>query len=127
MHTESTLMKLTTCLIIACAGLLAGCAASVPPIELIDARQAYAHLSAGQAAQLVPEELLKAQLALAIAEKSYMADPESFRTRDLAYIANRKAKLAEALAVTAAVNAAAAKAKKDYQVIQMELVRNSAK
>ena len=121
-------MKPRTCLIIiACAGLLAGCAASFPPTELIDARQAYAHLSAGQAEQLVPAELLKAQLALAIAEKSFLTDPESFRTRDLAYVANRKAKLAEALAVTAAVKAAAARANKDYQVIKMELVKNSAK
>jgi outer membrane protein OmpA-like peptidoglycan-associated protein len=119
-------MKPTTYLvIIACAGLLVGCAASVPPTELIKARQAYAHASAGQAAQLVPAELHKAQAALAIAEKSFQDDPKSFRTRDLAYVADRTAKLAEALATTAAENAATAKANKEYQTTQTEIVKNT--
>ncbi len=119
-------MKPTTYLTIAvCAGLLAGCAASVPPTELVNARQAYQHASAGQAAQLVPAELHKAQEALAIAEKSFLDDPKSFRTRDLAYVADRKAKMAEALATTAAGNAITAKANKDYQATQAEIVKNT--
>jgi outer membrane protein OmpA-like peptidoglycan-associated protein len=112
-------------IIIACAGLLVGCAASVPPTELVNARQAYQHASAGPAAQLVPAELHKAQEALAIAEKSFQDDPKSFHTRDLAYIADRKAKLAEALATTAAENAATAKANKEYQATQTEIVKNT--
>jgi len=112
-------------IIIACVGLLAGCAASIPPPELVNARQAYERASAGQAAQLVPAELHKAQEALAIAEKSFKDDPESFRTRDLAYVADRKAKLAEALATTAAENAATAKANKDYQATQTEIVKTT--
>jgi outer membrane protein OmpA-like peptidoglycan-associated protein len=117
-------MKLTTyILIVACAGLLVGCAASLPPTELINARQAYQHASMGQAAQLVPAELHKAQEALAIAEKSFQDDPKSFRTRDLAYLADRKAKMAEALATTAAGNAATAKASKDLQETQTEIVK----
>jgi len=121
-------MKLITSLIIiACAGLLIGCAATFPPTELIDARQAYAHASAGLAAQLVPAELHKAQEALAVAEKSFLDDPASFRTRDLAYVANRKAKLAEALGGIATVQSAIARANKDYQAIQTATVRDSAK
>jgi len=116
---------ITYLVIIACVGLLAGCAASIPPPELVNARQAYERASAGQAAQLVPAELHKAQEALAIAEKSFKDDPESFRTRDLAYVADRKAKLAEALATTAAENAATAKANKDYQATQTEIVKNT--
>jgi len=116
---------ITYLIIIACVGLLAGCAASIPPPELINARQAYERASTGQAAQLVPAELHKAQEALAIAEKSFKDDPESFRTRDLAYVADRKAKLAEALATTAAENAATAKANKDYQATQTEIVKNT--
>ena len=116
---------ITYLIIIACAGLFVGCAASVPPTELINARQAYQHASAGQAAQLVPAELHKAQVALAIAEKSFQDDPKSFRTRDLAYVADRKAKMAEALATTAAENAATAKANKDYQATQTEIVKNT--
>jgi outer membrane protein OmpA-like peptidoglycan-associated protein len=112
-------------IIIACAGLLVGCAASIPPAELVNARQAYQHASRGQAAQLVPAELHKAQAALAIAEKSFQDDPKSFRTRDLAYVADRKAKMAEALATTAAGNAATAKADKDLQATQTEIVKNT--
>ncbi|MGA9118442.1 MAG: OmpA family protein [Bacteroidota bacterium] len=107
------------------AGLLVGCAATAPPTELLNARQAYQHASTGQAAQLVPAELHKAQEALALAEKSFKDDPKSFRTRDLAYVADRKAKMAEALAVTAAGNATAAKANKDYQATQTEIVKNT--
>jgi outer membrane protein OmpA-like peptidoglycan-associated protein len=112
-------------IIIACAGLLISCAANVPPAELINARQAYQHASAGQAAQLVPAELHKAKTALAIAEKSFQEDPKSYRTRDLAYIADRKAKMAEALATTAAENASTAKANKEYQATQSEIVKNT--
>ncbi len=111
---------------IACAGLLVGCAASVPPAELINAREAYQRASAGQAAQLVPAELHKAKEALAIAEKSFLDDPKSFETRDLAYIADRKAKTAEALATTAVENAATAKAAKDLEATQAEIAKNSA-
>jgi len=107
------------------AGLLVGCGASIPPTELINARLAYQHASTGQAAQLVPAELHKAQAALEIAEKSFQDDPKSFRTRDLAYIADRKAKMADALAITTAENAATAKANKDYQATQTEIVKNT--
>jgi outer membrane protein OmpA-like peptidoglycan-associated protein len=112
-------------IIIVCVGVFVGCAPSIPPTELINARQAYQHASAGQAAQLVPAELHKAQEALAIAEKSFQDDPKSFHTRDLAYIADRKAKMAEAFATTAAGNAATAKANKDYQTTQTEIMKNT--
>jgi Outer membrane protein and related peptidoglycan-associated (lipo)proteins len=112
-------------IIIACVGVVVGCAPSIPPTELINARQAYQHASAGQAAQLVPAELHKAQVALAIAEKSFQDDPKSFRTRDLAYVADRKAKMAEAFATTAAGNAATARANKDYQTTQTEIMKNT--
>ncbi len=116
---------LTSLIIIAWAGMLAGCAATLPPTELINARQAYQHASSGQAAQLVPAELHKAQMALAIAEKSFQDDPKSFHTRDLAYIADRKAKMAEALATTAAGNIATAKANKEFTAVQGEVMKNA--
>ncbi len=117
--------SITYIIAIAFAALLIGCAASQPPAELVNARQAYQRASAGQAAQLVPAELHKAQAALAIAEKSFQDDPKSFRTRDLAYVADRKAKMAEALATTAVGNAATAKANKDFQTAQTEIVKNT--
>jgi outer membrane protein OmpA-like peptidoglycan-associated protein len=116
--------SITYFIMLACVGLLMSCA-SVPPKELVDARQAYQHASAGQAVQVVPAELHKAQEALAIAEKSFQDDPKSFRTRDLAYVADRKAKMAEALATTAVGTAATAKANKDYQAAQTEIVKNT--
>src|SRR5712671_4067083 len=68
--------------------------------ELVDARNTYAHASDGPAAHLAPEEMRKAKSALADAELSHSKDPKSFRTRDLAYVAQRKAQLAEVHAAT---------------------------
>ncbi len=107
------------------AGLLVSCSASLPPEELVNARQAYQQASTGQAAQLVPAELHKAQTALDAAEKSFKEDPDSYRTRDLAYVADRKAKTAEALAVTTAENNSTAKAKKDYEATQAEIMKKT--
>lgn len=119
-------MKTTTYLLSVTFGaLLAGCAASTPPTELINARNAYERASAGEAARLVPAELHKAQMALAAAEESFQDDPSSFRTRDLAYVADRKARMAEALATTAAGNATSAKANTEYQKTQTEVMKNT--
>ncbi len=108
------------------AGLLVSCSASLPPQELVSARQAYQQASTtGQTAQLVPAELHKAQTALDAAEKSFLEDPDSYRTRDLAYVADRKSKMAEALAVTAAENNETAKAKKDYEATQAEIMKKT--
>ncbi len=115
---------ITYLIVIVFAGILAGCAANVPPSELISARQSFQKASTGQAAQLVPADLHKAKVALDLAEQSFLDEPESFRTRDLAYIADRKAKMAEALAVTAAANETVVKADKDYQTIQAEIMKN---
>ncbi len=97
-----------------------------PRKSSLNARQAYQHASAGQAAQLVPAELHKAQEALAAAEKSFQDEPKSVRTRDLAYVADRKAKTAEALATTAAGVAAKTKADEDFQATQAVIAKNSA-
>jgi outer membrane protein OmpA-like peptidoglycan-associated protein len=76
---------------------VAGCAPVVPH-ELADARSAYQHASASRAADLTPAELHKAKESLVKAEESWSSDPESAQTRDLSYVAQRKAQLAEALA-----------------------------
>lgn len=107
------------------AGLIFGCSSSQPPAELINAREAYQKALSGPAAQLVPAEVHKAQIALATAEKSFQDEPKSIRTRDLAYVADRKAKMAEALGATVAGNAAAAKADKEFQLTQAEVVKKT--
>jgi outer membrane protein OmpA-like peptidoglycan-associated protein len=77
--------------------LFVGCA-TVVPRELADARTAYKHASASRASDLSPAELHKAKEALVKAEESWSNEPESAETRDLSYVAQRKAQLAEAMA-----------------------------
>lgn len=105
--------------------LLTGCAGSTPPAELLSARASYQRASTGTAAQLVPAELHKAQVALTAAEASFQDDASSYRTRDLAYVADRKARTAEALATTAAGNATSAKAKAEYEKTQTEVMNKT--
>lgn len=102
-------------IVIAWVGLLGGCAASIPPTELIDARQAYQHATVGLAAVLMPAELSDAREALAAAERSFHEDPASARTRDLADIAEGKARMAEVLATSATRKAVTPIAKSDSQ------------
>ena len=116
-------MKAIGFLLVLSTVFLVGCAATAPPTELIFARDAYLRASTGQAQQLVPAEVHKAEVALAMAEKSFKDEPRSFLTRDLAYIADRKARLAEALAVTAAGNAATAAAKTSLEATQAEITK----
>jgi len=80
---------------------LAACASTPAPRELVDARAAYTRASDGPARELVPAQLLSAQQALARAERSFVDAPDAPSTRDLAYIAERKAEDADAQARTA--------------------------
>lgn len=112
-------------IIAAVTGLLIGCSASLPPSELVSARQSYQKASEGHAAKLVPAELHKAQVALAAAEKSFLDDPSSFQTIDLAYIADRKAKMAEGLGNNASEKLAAEKSNKEYQTAQTQIIADS--
>jgi outer membrane protein OmpA-like peptidoglycan-associated protein len=90
---EPKTMLKTTSLVIAVT--LAGCSSSLPPKELVDARAAYNRAAAGPAAQLDPADLHVAQEKLAQAEHSFDSDGIGFRTRDLAYVAERKAEIAD--------------------------------
>lgn len=78
-------------------GVFSGCG-STPPAELVSAREAYRHVSVGEAGKVAPAEVHVAGLALAKAEKAYKDEDDAFRIRDLAYIAQRKAELAGAIA-----------------------------
>lgn len=74
--------------------LLAACA-SRTPANLRDARAAYKRAANGPAAQLTPAQLHAAQTSLAVAEQTYDDEGDSANTRDRAYVAERKAQLAE--------------------------------
>jgi len=83
-------------LTISALAALAGACGSSPTRELLDARSAYARASAGPAQQAVPAELHKAKVSLVKAETAFANDASD--QRDLAYVAIRKAQLAEVLA-----------------------------
>ena len=101
-------------MIVLLAALFAGCA-TTPPNELVNARQAYRIASDGLATELAPAELHKAKAALNLAEQSFAKEPDSAKTKDLAYVAQRKAELAGAVG---AMNAD--KSRKDRAVAAFE-------
>lgn len=71
------------------------------PSELTDARLTYGRVSGGEAAKLVPAQVHIAHRALQDAERAMAEDPAgSQHIRDLAYIAQRQAQLAEINAQT---------------------------
>jgi outer membrane protein OmpA-like peptidoglycan-associated protein len=75
-----------------------GCGSTPMPRELVDARSAYSRAASGDAAELSPGALNDAQTALKAAEKSYKDDDDEVVMRGKAYIALRKAEMAEVLA-----------------------------
>ena len=104
-------------------GLL-GCAPKIP-LELANARHAYESASVGPAATLVPAELRKAQVALAEAEAAFKDDRKGYHTLDLAYVAQRKAELAVALAMHASESANTKSANAQYQTTQDAIMLNT--
>ena len=109
-------------ILIAFAALFVGCA-SVAPKELVDARSAYRNARAGTAAERVPAELHKASEALKLAEQSFLKDPDSAATKDLAYVAQRKSEQAQALGAMAADKANRDKANVDFQAQQAAILK----
>ncbi len=71
----------------------------------MSARHAYQAAAQGPATQLAPAELHKAHEALQAAEKAFADEPREMHTRDLAYVAQRKAQMADAHAAIAASEA----------------------
>lgn len=95
-------MKTKQFLIIATIALFFTGCATMPPNELVNARQAYQIAAEGPAAQLAPAELHKAKEALNVAEQSFEKDPDSVKTKDLAYVAQRKSEMAGSIGAMAA-------------------------
>lgn len=80
--------------------------AAVPP-ELRDARAAYAAAASGPAGTLTPAELVDAKKALDEAERSFAEEGASDETIDAAYIAQRRAQIADGRGRIADAQAAA--------------------
>ena len=108
--------------LVALVALFTGCA-TVTPNELVSARSANQQASQGPAAQLAPAELHKANVALEQAEQSFQKDPDSQKTKDLAYAAQRKSEQAGALGAIAADKASKDEANVDFQKKQSEIAK----
>lgn len=94
-------------LILTAAGvaLAAGCAHSTPR-ELIAARATYDEARAGPASQYAPVQLHEAQKSLDRAERADASRADRQTVSDLAYVATRKAEIAESQARLQQLNAA---------------------
>jgi outer membrane protein OmpA-like peptidoglycan-associated protein len=79
---------------------LVACSATPPPRELTEARDAYKKSKDGPASKESPAKLHDAELALELAEKKFKDDPDAPEVKDLAYVAMRKAEIADAAAAT---------------------------
>jgi outer membrane protein OmpA-like peptidoglycan-associated protein len=119
---ENFMKTMQFLILVTFVAFIAGCA-TVAPNELINARLAYQHASEGPAEQLAPVELHKAHEALDLAEKSFQKEPDSYKTKDLAYAAQRKSEMAGALGVMAADKASKDKANVAFQNKQTEIVK----
>jgi outer membrane protein OmpA-like peptidoglycan-associated protein len=106
-----------TCLVL--LGAVA-CGATQPPPELVDARRAYERASKSLAAQLAPAQLDTAKQALDRAEKSFEDEGADTPTPDLAYVAQRKAEIAEAAGAKVAAERDAEGADKQFKEAQLE-------
>jgi outer membrane protein OmpA-like peptidoglycan-associated protein len=107
----------------------AGCVTENPPKELIDARATYQRVAAGPAAELNPAGVADAKTQLARAEKSYVDHKYDVVrsgdfTRDEAYLAMRKAQLAETEA--GAALASREKARLDRQLADARAAKEAA-
>lgn len=91
------------------------CSSSVPK-ELNDARSAYQRASSGPAARESPAQLHVAEQALSVAEKTFEDEGDSDKTRDRAYVAIRKAELAEVQADLAVLAKQSAEAQRRNQL-----------
>jgi outer membrane protein OmpA-like peptidoglycan-associated protein len=80
--------------------MLGGCGSTQAPQELVDARSAYTRAENSPARQFDPASLHEAKVALDKAEHSFRDDGQSQRTKDMSYVATRKAQIAEALGMT---------------------------
>ncbi|MEI9949877.1 MAG: OmpA family protein [Pseudomonadota bacterium] len=105
-------------LFVACGG------AAVPPQELLDARSAYAEAAKGPAADLAPAQLDTAKQSLDGAQHSFDEDGPSQTTKDLAYVAQRRAEIAAAEGGREKAERKRAAADKDLKNTQIQGLEN---
>jgi outer membrane protein OmpA-like peptidoglycan-associated protein len=87
-----------TGLVLAAILTTAACSATMPPNELVTARNNYTRAAAGPAVQLAPADLDNAKKALDQAEHSFKEEGDTAETKDISYAAARSAEIAESRA-----------------------------
>lgn len=112
------LLASLSALLMACGG------AAVPPQELNDARAAYAEAAKGPAADLAPAQLDTAKQSLDIAQRSFDEEGPSQKTKDLAYVAQRRAEIAGAEGGREKAERKRAAADKDFKNTQIQGLEN---
>ena len=81
---------------------IAGCAASLPPQDLVSARNAYGRAqNDGTTMKANPRDMDAAKKQLDVAEASFEENGDTQGTRDQSYLALRKTEMAEVIARTA--------------------------
>jgi outer membrane protein OmpA-like peptidoglycan-associated protein len=75
---------------------VASCGSTAPSPELVEARRTYDQVRYSNASQYAPARVLTAKQALDRAELAHEDEPGSFEERSLAYVAQRRARLAAA-------------------------------
>jgi outer membrane protein OmpA-like peptidoglycan-associated protein len=106
------------------AGAISACGTAVPQ-QLTTARQAYRDAAAGPAMRNAPADLKTAEQALGRAEKSFQEDGDTANTNDLAYIAQRRAQIATAVANRALAEAEKVRFDKERAEVSDEMRRNA--
>jgi outer membrane protein OmpA-like peptidoglycan-associated protein len=113
-------------LVVIALAVLTACGTTMPPKELLAARTAYAHATATKAAQLQPTQVYEAKQALDAAEAKFKDEGVSPDTRDLSYVAERKAQYAEALTDVTLARQAYEQADKDMRALTGKQLENYA-
>lgn len=104
--------------------MLVGCAHQ-PPAELVAARETYTRVSRGPASTYVPAEVHKARESLVLAEQAFADDPTAQKTKDIAYVAQRKSLIAEALGTREADRRKRHDAETDFQRTQGAMLQQT--
>ncbi|MFO0672490.1 MAG: OmpA family protein [Polyangiaceae bacterium] len=105
-------------LVAAALTLVAGCGTVAPPKELVEARAAYQRAETGVAGKMTPAQVHVAKKALDDAERAFDDQGDEPEVRDKAYVALRKAQIADARAGAAVAEQQKAQAAKDMGLAQ---------
>ncbi|MBX3231713.1 MAG: DUF4398 and OmpA-like domain-containing protein [Labilithrix sp.] len=103
----------------------AGCSRSIPPKELADARTQYQMTSQGVAQQETPAQVHNAKVALDQAENAFSEDGDKPWVKDKAYVALRKAQLADVMAQVQLANKAKTQADLEAQKLQAQQLQSA--